>query len=201
MKDYQQKQLDRLQGWYTDLNHLILDLPRLFKEADLTGDYSGVKSLLQKKAWERYENYKQFNGHRVRELANQSFENDLLWGQVGELLDFFMTKVQTGNVMEWKKVGPKGIDFFTESGYEDTKWSLNKWTDFPVELKSKGNQSHHWNYVDNGQPVYLRFINPEGCWRIKLSPEMKKQKSRSFNYGATELYDCPKENFEKVWEW
>ena len=201
MKDYQQQQLNRLQAWRSDLNDLIGNLPRLFIEADGTGDYSAVKSILQKKSWERYENYKQFNGHRVRQLHNQSWENDLLWGQVGELLDFFMTKVQTGNVMEWKKVGPKGIDFFTECGYEDTKWSLNKWKDFPIELKSKGNQSHHWNYVDEGKPVYLRFINPEGCWRIKLFPEMKLKHSRSFNNGATELYDCPKEKFEKVWNW
>jgi hypothetical protein len=200
MKDYQQKQLDRLQGWLTDLNDYIRDLPRLFQEADLTGDYSPLKKQLQKLAWERKQNYDQFNGHKVRALHNQSFENDLKWGEVGELLDFWKTKVETGLVME-RKLNVKGIDFKTPFGLEDTKWSLHKWNDFPIELKSTGTASHHWKYVDNGQPVYLRFINSEGCWRIKLTPEMKKQKGRSYRGGASELYDCPKEKFEKVWEW
>ena len=200
MKDYHKKQLDRLQRWLTDLNNYRHTLPRLFEEADLTGDYSPLKKQLQKLAWERWENYDQFYGHRVRALHNQVWENDKVWGKVGEMLDFWKTLKDTDLFMEPNK-NKKGIDFKTPSGWEDTKWSLNKWKDFPIELKSTGTASHHWKYVDNGQPVYLRFINSEGCWRIKLDPEMKKQKGRSFRGGASELYDCPKENFEKVWEW
>lgn len=201
MKEYQLLQLNRLKEWNNNLVELIKVLPEMLYKADENSDFTELKKLLNKWAWERLENYKQFNNHSVRALHNQSFENDLLWGQVGELLDFFMTKQQKDLVMDWKKDGVKGIDFFTPSGWEDTKWSLHKWTDFPIELRSTGTASHHWKYVDNGQPVYLRFLNQEGCWRIRLDPEMKKQKGRSYNFGASELYDCPKEKFEKVWEW
>lgn len=199
MKDFQKKQMENLLGFRDEMFSLFQRLPDLLREAENKGCYEDLRQDLMSRANQRYLNWKNYHDSSCRQVSQQVFENDCLWGEVGELVDYWKTK-QTGLSMEWKRDNIKGIDFVTPSGLEDTKWSLRKWNDFPIELKSRGAASHHWKYVAEGKKVFLRFINAEGCWRIELKPEMKKEKGRDF-FGQTTIYDCPIKNFKKVWSW
>jgi len=191
--------LSRLQAWHSDLGELTRQLPELLRKLQREGDYSLLKKVILLKANQRYDNWSDYHKHPHNSIRQQVFRNDALWGQVGELLDFWFTLQATGKKMKPNK-NKKGIDFLTEFGAEDTKWSLKRTNSFPIEITSRGNPSHHWNYVAEGTNVFLRFINAEGCFRIKLSENMKSQPLVNFR-GQTTYYDCPIKNFEKVWEW
>ena len=177
-------------------------LPELLKEAENKGDYNALRDDLLKTALQRYGYWKNYHDSEFSSVREQIFENDARWGEVGELVDFWKTK-QTGLIME-RNPELKKIDFTTPFGLEDTKWSIKPpsyiQTAFPIELKSGWNRSHHWKYLDEGKSVFLRYINWEGCWRIKLEPEMETKKGANFS-NVTNCYWCPKENFEKVWSW
>jgi len=134
---------------------------------------------------------------------------DLAWGELGEHIDNLMEiHVLKTDPAGWQFLSQesretyRGMDFFTMWGLEDTKLQLNK-ESFAIEIRGEsGNLAHHWNHFGKGTDLYLRFINNDGCFRIKLTEEIFNMSNNETPYGTTCVF-LPKDNelFEKVWSW
>lgn len=183
-----------LQQFSEQLDVVLNNIPIMLERSkERTGNFDKIKEALVLLGVKRRKLYDLYN-KRHNELV---FHNDLKYGKIGEAIDqWFMTKK---NKPMQQVEGIRAIDFITEEGLEDTKFSLQNENDFCVEVSSTGNAAHHWKYVEKGKNVFLRFINKEGCWRIKLTPQLKKQKCPT-NVN-TECSWTNKNNMQKVWEW
>lgn len=134
---------------------------------------------------------------------------DWAWGELGEHLDNVMVlHVLKTDPAGWQflskesKETYKGMDFLSMWGLEDTKLQLNK-ESFAVEITGKhGNLAHHWVHFKKNKDIYLRFINNDGCFRIKLTEEILKMPNVKTTHGTNCVFLKPdNELFEKVWSW
>ena len=126
-------------------------------------------------------------------------------GEVAELVDQWYSK-QQGIVLK-KNPDKYGIDFFSEAGMEDTKFCPKETQNFFVEFLNRQSdnvswkQSGHFAELGNGTEVFLRFIDRNGCYRIKLSEHTWNPNQLCTTRVNTKGWWVFKETFEKVWEW
>ena len=164
-----------------------------------------VKEWLYKR-WEEEYALKQATRDDWNLNQKVRFECSVPLGEVAELVDQWYSK-QHGIVLK-KNPDKYGIDFITEDGMEDTKLCPRKEDqNFFVERwhhqsgNSPWRDSDHFAELAKGKEVFLRFIDLNGCYRIKLSEHTWNPNQLCRTSMNTKGWWVFKETFQKVWEW